>query len=951
MKREFIKKEKQRYSIRKYSFGATSVLIGATLMFGSQIVSADEMTNYCCNYQLKNEIATETANIVQPDLVITKDSETSTYAAGTTIEKISQLENDTSQVRNENATSSTEKVITNLSIEEEELNTGEVAMDKTDSIQPESVQVITDSLPKSEISEVKERVESEVSKISDDTETVPLPQTSERASGTVMAYKVATNNTKTTLPASGIYTFEKFTEIKNEASVSAPVQFYYPKGDKVTYDKLFSRDGHQWLSYVSYSGIRRFANLGKLDEFTTVNENSVSKVESQPIANKIVSDLAPSGSYTFKEDTNVKNEAKTSAPVQFYYPKGDKVNYDKVLVNEGHQWLSYISYSGTRRYADLGKINTKIHNEQNTDPTVINTEKNQVIKEIVKLDIPPKGTYRFDKTVSVKNEANISAPTQFNFYKGEGINYDTVMISDSHNWISYISYSGTRRYVDLGKVEIREVSKPTTANQTKANGESNVSSKSEIKVFGKILIENKTAQGFDVVISNVSSSEDIVDVRVPVWSTQGGQDDIIWNKASKQADGNYRTRVEVNQHKGNAGEYNIHLYYTLRNGKQRGVASTTTIINTAVKDVITGTIKVDNKTSQGFDVFITNVADSKGIEEVKVPIWSTQGGQDDLIWYVAKRQETGNYKVSVDIASHKKNTSEYNIHLYYLRKDGKLKGVAATTTNVNSESNSRLNQATFNGSYYIIRGKYDDIIIANKKYPMSLYYNPGENPKAKEAFLRLRNEMINQGFNVGTGYSGFRSYDNQKILYQNYANRDGYDVADRYSARAGYSEHQTGLAYDLTDKSGNLLEDKNATDWLQNNAHRYGFVVRYLPGKELITGYMSEPWHIRYIGKEAKEVYESGKTLEEYYGFDGGGYADNNNSSSSVNSSISIAPQGIYQFTKRSSIKAEPKILSPELAYYDAGNTVNYDKVVISEGHHWISYIAYSGSRRYIAID
>ncbi|WP_438477676.1 YSIRK-type signal peptide-containing protein [Streptococcus pluranimalium] len=187
MKREFIKKEKQRYSIRKYSFGATSVLIGATLMFGSQIVSADEMTNYCCNYQPKNEIATETADIVQPDLVITKDSETSTYAAGTTIEKISQLENDTYQVRNENATSSTEKVITNLSIEEEELNTGEVAMDKIDSIQPESVQVITDSLPKSEISEVKERVESEVSKISDDTETVALPQTSERASGTVMA--------------------------------------------------------------------------------------------------------------------------------------------------------------------------------------------------------------------------------------------------------------------------------------------------------------------------------------------------------------------------------------------------------------------------------------------------------------------------------------------------------------------------------------------------------------------------------------------------------------------------------------------------------------------------------------------------------------------------------------------------------------------------------------------
>lgn len=155
----------------------------------------------------------------------------------------------------------------------------------------------------------------------------------------------------------------------------------------------------------------------------------------------------------------------------------------------------------------------------------------------------------------------------------------------------------------------------------------------------------------------------------------------------------------------------------------------------------------------------------------------------------------------------------------------------------------------------------------------------------------------------------------------------------------------------MTDRSGNLLEDKTATDWLNNNAYKYGFVVRYQPGKESVTGYMPEAWHIRYIGKEAKEVYESGKSLEEYFGFDGGDYT-NTTSSSTANTSTttSLAQRGTYHFTSRSSIKAEPKVSSPELAYYDAGNSVNYDKVLTADGHQWISYIAYSGSRRYIAV-
>lgn len=130
------------------------------------------------------------------------------------------------------------------------------------------------------------------------------------------------------------------------------------------------------------------------------------------------------------------------------------------------------------------------------------------------------------------------------------------------------------------------------------------------------------------------------------------------------------------------------------------------------------------------------------------------------------------------------------------------------------------------------------------------------------------------GYAVSDQYSGFRSYDTQLELYQNYVDRDGKEAADRYSARPGYSEHQSGLAFDLIDTEGNLLEEPGASQWLLDNAANYGFIVRFLKGKETSTGYMPESWHLRYIGQEAKDIADSGKSLEEYFGITGGDYQD-----------------------------------------------------------------------------
>ena len=114
--------------------------------------------------------------------------------------------------------------------------------------------------------------------------------------------------------------------------------------------------------------------------------------------------------------------------------------------------------------------------------------------------------------------------------------------------------------------------------------------------------------------------------------------------------------------------------------------------------------------------------------------------------------------------------------------------------------------------------------------------------------------------------SGFRSYTYQASLYNNYVNRDGRAAADTYSARPGHSEHQTGLAIDVNSTDGSMATSPEGI-WLAAHCAEYGFIIRYPQGKEEITGYMYEPWHVRYVGKElAAELTENGLTLEEYFG-------------------------------------------------------------------------------------
>ncbi len=157
------------------------------------------------------------------------------------------------------------------------------------------------------------------------------------------------------------------------------------------------------------------------------------------------------------------------------------------------------------------------------------------------------------------------------------------------------------------------------------------------------------------------------------------------------------------------------------------------------------------------------------------------------------------------------------------------------------------------------------ILIANKSYALPSDYNPGVDPNAQKAFSKMASEASKEGISLRI-VSGFRSYSTQQSIYNNYVASDGKAEADRYSARPGHSEHQTGLAFDVNSLSQSF-ENTPEGKWLAANCHKYGFIIRYPKGKENVTGYMYEPWHIRYLGTgTAEDVFVSGLTLEEYLG-------------------------------------------------------------------------------------
>ncbi len=177
-------------------------------------------------------------------------------------------------------------------------------------------------------------------------------------------------------------------------------------------------------------------------------------------------------------------------------------------------------------------------------------------------------------------------------------------------------------------------------------------------------------------------------------------------------------------------------------------------------------------------------------------------------------------------------------------------------------------------------------VVVNKKHKLPSDYVPaGLTPidggylrlAAAEAMQSLMNDGANNGFNFFLA-SDYRSYSTQEALYNGYVASDGQAQADTYSARPGFSEHQTGLTADVGDRNSGCIimtcfGTTRAGQWIAANAANYGFIVRYPEGKDAITGYQYEPWHLRFVGISAAQgIVKSGLTMDEYFGMTAGGY-------------------------------------------------------------------------------
>ena len=849
MRKAYVFKERQRYSIRKYSFGAASVLIGASLMLGG--------------HALAQEQANSTSS--------SKDYEV--------------FVNNSEPLQIDQATS----------------------------------EAVTDVL-----NQPASRSEA------------PRPK----------------------LASSEVASSEASSVVASEAaSLEVPAEVVHSASAVATVSRSEVASPRSEVSSVASSEVASETNRSATSEVAEARVTDREAVDTpQPGVDGPVTadgslDIPSNGTYYFRRTTEIRTAPVMDIKPTFVFSAGDHVIYDKVLKRDDHQWISYIGYDYERYYADIAAL--KAENTSTTEATRDET-------------IPERGTYYFTKPADVKNQPSLTAKTEFNFDPGMSVNYDRSLLADNHRWISYTSYSGTRRYVDLGAVA-EAVAKPR----------------------GDIAIESHDNGDFSVVISNVSDQNGVLGVSVPIWSEKNGQDDIIWYNATRLNNGNYKVNVSLSDHKNERGLYNVHLYYVETNGKLVGVGGTTYTVPAKVEETHTttsyslpdsgtytfkertgikaeprvaspelayyvagmsvnydkivsgdgyqwlsylsyngnrryvavaklaqqeskpsGTINIENLSNLGFDVHITNVSGGdKAIQGVSVPVWTSKDGQDDLVWHQASRQSDGSYKVRINVSDHKAEAGEYIVHLYYVQ-DGKMVGIGGTSTTVPVQNATRHNLPA-SGSYTFTArtGIKTQPLVAN---PDVSYYDSGMS-------VNYDKVVNNDGYTWLSylSYSGHRFYvaiaptsvtkPVEQPVQPSTPSSGTYTFKERSSIKAEPSVASPELAYYDTGMSVNYdrLVTADGHTWLS---------------------YVSHGGNRRYIAIDGKAT------------------------AVAQPASPSLAATGTYTFTKPSSIKAQPSVASPELAYYDKGMSVRYDKVLTADGHTWLSYTTYSGARRYVDI-
>ena len=209
----------------------------------------------------------------------------------------------------------------------------------------------------------------------------------------------------------------------------------------------------------------------------------------------------------------------------------------------------------------------------------------------------------------------------------------------------------------------------------------------EGSLSGKIdIVNNDTMAGrFDVVISNVKAPNGVRSVSVPIWSETGGQDDLVWYTANRQANGTYIVNVKAADHKNSTGLYNVHLYYVQNNGQMTGVGGTTTNVYIGKRPEQKPSVKLEvkNVKSGSYDIVVSNIQSPNGIREILLPSWTSKNGEDDVVWNQGIKQSDGTYTYTVKSSDHHNETGMYQTNVYLVDQSGHRHFLRDTFVRVN----------------------------------------------------------------------------------------------------------------------------------------------------------------------------------------------------------------------------------------------------------------------------
>ena len=512
--------------------------------------------------------------------------------------------------------------------------------------------------------------------------------------------------------------------------------------------------------------------------------------------------------------------------------------------------LYIVDNANQRHYVTETIVDVK-HNKPVGTISVVNNNKDTGTFDVIISDVySPKGV----RTVQVPIWSEVDGQDDIRWYEAtrqtDGNYKVTVQVAD-HKYSTGI-YNVHLYYIqnDGSQIGVGGTQTKVTLSDPKA----------DLAITGL----NNATGSYDVVISNLVAPRGFKEVLVPTWSEKNGQDDIIWYKAAKQANGDYKVTVRSSNHKGDSGLYHSHVYLVDNDGKYIGLGGKQATLD-ITKTQGTLTIANNDKNRGTFDVLITNLTNPSGISGVVIPVWSEQNGQDDLVWHNATKQDDGSYKVTISASQHKWNSGKYIVHGYIVDASGKNIGFGATSADVVAPkkigSASRGNYDVLNKVVYLDAGHggYD---------PGASYFGISEKSLTLAIQSRVKDKLEAEGYQVVTTRTSDTYVDltdrsraanasESDIFVSIHINASGSSAAQgietyyyqpyaEYPSRINATYHANPTRLSMSDTLANAIQSSliNATGAQNQGVKRQTFAVlreTTSPAVLLELGFLSNP--------------------------------------------------------------------------------------------------------------